>query len=89
MAVRTQLAGFYFGPAFSALGMINRTTSHGVQRFLNDTRAYTKKNEPWLEQLVPEFYQEDEAQKGAGFPVAGAEDVDKVAQFKQTIGGTG
>jgi len=89
MAVRTQLAGFYFGPAFSALGMINRTTSHGVQRFLNDTRAYTKKNEPWLEQLVPEFYQEDEAQKGAGFPVAAGEDVDKIAQFKQTIGGTG
>ncbi len=90
MAVRAQLAGFYFGPAFSALGMINRTTSHNVQRFLNDTKAYTKKNEPWLEQLVPEFYQETEAQKGAGFPApAPTQTVDKVSQFKQSIGGTG
>jgi hypothetical protein len=88
MAVRAQLAGFYFGPAFSALGMINRTTSHSVQRFLNDTRAYTKKNEPWLEQLVPDFYQESEAQKGAGFPVTTGETaIDKVTQFKQSVGG--
>lgn len=70
MAVRAQLAGFYFGPAFSALGMINRTASQGVQRFLNDTKAYTKKNEPWLEQLVPEFYAESESEKGAAFPVS-------------------
>lgn len=88
MAVRTQLAAFYFGPAFSALGMINRTTSHGVQRFLNDTRAYAKKNEPWIEQLVPEFYAESEASKGAAFPMpATPESVDKVTQFKQSIGG--
>ncbi len=90
MAVRAQLAGFYFGPAFSALGMINRTTSHNVQRFLNDTKAYTQKNEPWLEQLVPEFYQEAEAQKGAGFPApSSSETIDKVSQFKQSIGGSG
>jgi hypothetical protein len=87
MAVRTQLAGFYFGPAFSALGMINRTASHGVQRFLNDTKAYTRKNEPWLEQLVPEFYAETEVQKGATFPVTTGETVDKVAQFKQSVNG--
>lgn len=89
MAVRTQLAGFYFGPAFSALGMINRTTSHNVQRFLNDTKQYTKKNEPWIEQLVPEFYTEAEAAKGAAFPVTAGESVDKVSQFRQSIGGNG
>jgi hypothetical protein len=88
MAVRAQLAGYYFGPAFSALGMINRTASHNVQRFLNDTKAYTRKNEPWLEQLVPEFYTESEAQAGASFPVATTTgEVDKVAQFKESIGG--
>jgi len=89
MAVRTQLAGFYFGPAFSALGMINRTTSHGVQRFLTDTGAYTRKNEPWIEQFVPEFYQEAETQKGAGFPVSTGDTIDKAAQFKQSVGGAG
>ncbi|HEY9085512.1 MAG TPA: hypothetical protein VIN40_06215, partial [Candidatus Tyrphobacter sp.] len=89
MAVRAQLAGYYFGPAFSALGMINRTASHNVQRFLNDTKAYTRKNEPWLEQLVPEFYTESEAQAGAAFPVATTGEIDKVAQFKQSIGGKG
>ncbi len=88
MAVRAQLAAFYFGPAFSALGMINRTASHNVQRLLNDTKLYARKNEPWLEQLVPEFYQESEAQKGAAFPVTGTEGVDKVAQFKQSMGGS-
>ncbi len=89
MAVRAQLAGYYFGPAFSALGMINRTASHNVQRFLNDTKTYTRKNEPWLEQLVPEFYQESEAQAGASFPVVTTGEIDKVAQFQQNIGGKG
>lgn len=89
MAVRAQLAGYYFGPAFSALGMINRTASKNVQRLLEDTKAYTRKNEPWLEQLVPEFYQESEAQSGAAFPVVTTGEVDKMAQFKQSMGGKG
>ncbi len=52
MAVRAQLAGYYFAPAFEALDVINNAAAQRVARFLADAAAYTHEQEPWVEQLI-------------------------------------
>lgn len=68
-ATRVQLANYYFGAAFSALGLINRARSENVQMFLDETRRFTQENETWLEELIPEFYNEIDIDGGAAASV--------------------